>query len=173
MKKACEDFVKYCLLLLLLLPFLALAAEALGKAAGRMLNAAAFVMPVSWILVWAVGGFERRPNVAILYCLAWLAWPALLLMAKGFNPRLLWVTLWLSVPLMSWYLVTMVVLFEGRGGLGAGMGLFLGWAYMILPFAVLNIAFLALRGCLEIVVELWAERNERQALKLKAQSEHR
>ncbi|RYD40271.1 MAG: hypothetical protein EOP85_14540 [Verrucomicrobiaceae bacterium] len=62
---------------------------------------------------------------------------------------------------------------EGKGRMGAGMGLFLGWAYMILPFAVLSLAFLALRECIEIVVELWAERNEKRNSNPKALSDHR
>lgn len=155
MNEVIEDFAKYCMLALLLLPFGALAAEAAGKADGLMLKVGGGVVVASWVVVWLIGGFEKRPYVACVFGLVWVAWPLALLVAKGWNPRLSWASLWMSVLLMSWYHVSMAVLFEGKGGMGAGMGLFLGWAYMIGLFALLSLAFLAGRECVRIAVAVW------------------
>ncbi|MES2923915.1 MAG: hypothetical protein V4819_20345, partial [Verrucomicrobiota bacterium] len=81
-------------------------------------------------------------NVANLFVCALLAWPVLLLVAKGFNPILSWGTLWFSVPVMSWYLANLSMQFYypthgGGGGLGAGLALIAGWFYMVIPFALL------------------------------------
>lgn len=154
-----EDTAKYCMLMLLLLPFGVLATDAAGKTHGLMLKVAGGVVATSWIVIGLIGGFENRPNVAGIFFWAWVAWPLALLVAKGWNLKLSWGSLWMSVPLMSWYHANMAIQFHhpaegGGGGLGAGLALFLGWSYMIVPFAVLSLACLTGRQCVRIVVEM-------------------
>src|SRR6478735_5245427 len=145
------DLVKYILLILLTLPYAALLTDALGKTQDRMIKVAVAVTVISWLLAVVSGGLQQRPNVANLFTCAFLAWPLLLLVAKGYNPALSWGSIWLSVPVMSWYLVNLSMLFYypthgGGGGLGAGLGFFAGWFYMMIPFAVLCGIFLVGRS---------------------------
>ncbi|RYD22668.1 MAG: hypothetical protein EOP88_07280, partial [Verrucomicrobiaceae bacterium] len=102
MKETIEEGAKYCMLVLLLLPFGALVSDAAGRTHGLMLKMAGGVVAASWLLVWLIGGFDRRPHVAMVFGLAWIAWPLALLLAKGWNPGLSWGSLWVSVLLMSW-----------------------------------------------------------------------
>lgn len=148
-----EDLAKYFLLLLLTLPFVALATDALGKTQGRMIKVAVAVAVISWILALMIGGLHQRPNVANLFVGAFLAWPILLLFAKGFNPDLSWRSICFSVPVMSWYSVNLSMQFYyptngGGGGLGAGLALIGGWFYMVIPFAILCGVFLGGRAIL-------------------------
>lgn len=145
-----DVLAKYILLILLTLPFAALLTDALGKTQGRMIKMAVAVTVISWLLA-LVGLNGQRPNVATLFVWAFLAWPVLLLVAKGYNPALSWGSIWLSVPVMSWYLVNLSMQFYyptngGGGGLGAGLGFFAGWFYMMIPFAVLCCIFLGGRA---------------------------
>ena len=145
-----EDIVKFILLGLLLLPFVALVTDVLGKTRGMMPKVAAGVAGVSVLLAWLVGGLHQRPNVANLFIGAFLAWPFLLLIAKALNASLPWRSIWISVPITSWYLVNVSMQFYyptdgGGGGFGAGVGLVTGWLYMALVFGPLCLIFIGLR----------------------------
>jgi len=146
-----EDLIKYVLLILLVLPFQALATDALGRTQDRMIKVVMSVSAASWIVAFLMGGLHQRPNVATIYLVAFLAWPIALLVAKGIHPALSWASIWFSVPIMSWYLVNLSMQFYyptsgGGGGLGAGMAFFLGWFYMVIPFALLCGLFLGGRA---------------------------
>lgn len=146
-----EDVIKYILLGLLILPFAALMAEATGKADGVMLRTVAGVTAVSALLAFSIGGLHQRPNVANIFVWAFVAWPFFLLLAKGLNPAIPWRTIWISVPIMSWYLVNLSMQFYypangGGGGLGFGLGLVAGWLYMVVPFALLSAVFAGVRS---------------------------
>jgi hypothetical protein len=150
-----EDFAKYILLVLLVLPFAALATDALGKTQDLMVMVALVVAVISWLLALMVGGLHQRPNVANIFTLAFFVWPIFLLVAKGLNPSIAWTTVWLSVPIMSWYLVNISMQFYyptngGGGGLGAGLGLVAGWFYMVIPFTVLCGLFLGGRAVIRL-----------------------
>ena len=137
-----EDIAKYILLALLVLPFVALASDARGKTDGIMLKVVFGVVALTMVIGFMVGGLHQRPNVATVFNLAFIAWPILLLVAKGYNPNLTWATIWISVPVMSWYFVNTSMQFYyptsgGGGGFGAALGLIAGWFYMVIPFAVL------------------------------------
>lgn len=68
-----QNLVKYFLLLLLTLPFIALATDTLGKTEGLMLKTAAGAGGASWLIATLMGGLHQRPNVANLYVWAFLA----------------------------------------------------------------------------------------------------
>jgi hypothetical protein len=148
-----EDLAKYILLVLLVLPFGALATDALGRTQGLMIKVASGVAVISFLFAIMIGGLHQRPNVANLFVLAFFAWPISLLVAKGINASLSWSAIWMSVPVMSWYLVNLSMQFyyptdRGGGGLGAGLGLVAGWFYMVIPFAVMSGIFLGIRAAI-------------------------
>lgn len=151
-----EDFAKYILLILLALPFVALATDALGKTQDRLLKVAVGTTLTSLLIALLVGGLHQRPNVANLFVLAFLAWPVLLLVAKGINRALSWYSICASVPVMSWYLVNLSMQFYyptngGGGGLGAGLGFIAGWFYMVVPFTLLCGIFLGGRALIRAI----------------------
>lgn len=108
-------FAKYMLLVLLMPPFAALATDTLGRTPDRMIRVVVVTFVISWLVVFAAGDLGRRPNVAQLVLCAFLAWPVLLLIAKGFNPALPWISICLSVPVMSWHLVNLSLRFYPTG----------------------------------------------------------
>jgi len=133
------------------MPFAALIADTFDKADGIMPIVVIGVTVLSTILTFLVGGLHQRPNVASIFDWAFIAWPVLLLVAKAINPTITWRAIWISVPIMSWYLVNLSMQFYyptngGGGGLGAGIGLVAGWLYMLIPFAVLSAMFLGGRA---------------------------
>jgi hypothetical protein len=140
------ELIKYILLGLMALPYAALAADALGRTDGKMLQVASGVAAISALLALLVGGIGQRPKVANIGLGASVAWPIALLIAKAIYPTLSWFSIWFSVPVMSWYLTNLSRWFYypvngGGGGLGAGMGFFLGWLYMLIPFVPLFAVF--------------------------------
>jgi hypothetical protein len=146
-----EDLVKYILLGLLVMPFAALMADAFGKTDGIMLRVGAGAAFLSALLAFLNGGLHQRPNVADIYAWAFVAWPFFLLIAKGINSSIPWSSIWISVPIMSWYLVNLSMQFYyptdgGGGGLGAGLGLIAGWFYMVIPFAILSGIFIGIQS---------------------------
>ncbi len=145
-----EDIFKYILLGLLVLPFAALMMDAFGKTEGIMLRVAGAVAGISVLLMLLIGGLHQRPNVANIYVWAFVAWPFFLLFAKGINSSIPWSSIWISVPIMSWYLVNVSMQFYyptngGGGGLGFGLGLIAGWLYMVVPFAILFSVFVGIQ----------------------------
>lgn len=146
-----EDIVKYILLGLLVLPFAALMTDAFRKTDGAMVRVVGGTAVISALLAFMIGGLHQRPNVANIFVWAFVAWPFFLLLAKGINSSIPWSSIWISVPIMSWYLVNLSMQFYyptngGGGGLGAGLGLITGWLYMVVPFSILSGIFLAVRS---------------------------
>lgn len=146
-----EEFAKYTLLHLLILPFVFLATDALGKTRGLMIKVVPAVAAISFLLAFVADGSGRRPNVAAVFGWAFVAWPFALLIAKGVNPKLEWSSLWLSVPVMSWYLVNVSLLLDypvngGGGGFGGWLAFVAGWFYMVVPFALLSGIFVGVRA---------------------------
>ena len=108
----------------------------------------------SWLLAVLVGGLHQRPNVAAIFGWAFVAWPVCLLIAKGYNSAISWVSICYSVPVMSWYFVNLSMQFYyptsgGGGGLGAGLGLFIGWFYMVIPFIAITGIFVGGRAIIK------------------------
>jgi hypothetical protein len=135
-------FAKYSLLVLLMPPFAALTTDTLGRTRDRMITVVVATSVILWLVVFAAGDLGRRPNVADLYVWAYEAWPVLVLVAKGFNPALSWRSICFSIPVMSWHLLNLSILLRGEGGLGAAAVLFVGWFFMIVPFALLSGIFI-------------------------------
>ena len=106
-----KDIIKYILLGLLMLPFAALLAEAMRKTKGIMLRVVSYVAAISSLLALLFGGFHQRPNVAEIFACSFVAWPFCLLIAKGMNSSISWESIWISVPIMSWYLVNLTMQF--------------------------------------------------------------
>jgi len=149
-----EGFLVYLMVGLLVLPFVALTLEAVSKLNGLLIISAGSVAAVSVLIAFCFGGFQARPRIANLFLIAFCLWPIALIIAKIFNPSLSWRSLWLSVPVMSWYLVNMSMQFyypvnAGGGGLGLLLGFIAGWFYMVIPFALLNGIFIAIKRIVE------------------------
>jgi len=149
-----EDLIKYFLLLVLLIPFLALALE-VYKVTKFLLIAVTGAAVVSLVtcLIW--GGFYQRPNVATIYSIAFFIWPFALCIARILNQEISWTRLWITVPIMSWYVVNVSMQFYypasgGGGGLGYGLGLVLGWFYMVPVFALIFLVHVGVEQLLRI-----------------------
>ena len=141
-----EDLIKFILLGVLTLPFAALVSDATGRTSRLFLRVAIGSTIISMMLALSVGGLHQRPNVANIFASAILVWPVLVLLAKAIGPEILWKDVWLSVPVMSWYLVNVSMQFYypangGGGGLGYFLGLAIGWFYMLVPFSILRLIF--------------------------------
>ena len=148
-----ENLFKFLLLGILTLPFAALVSDTLGRTSQLFLKVSVRCTLVSLPLAFMIGGLHQRPNVANAVTFGLLIWPILILVAKTINEKILWRDVWLSVPVMSWYLVNLSMQFYyptdgGGGGLGFGLGLILGWAYMFIPFLVLWPLFLGIQALL-------------------------
>lgn len=140
------DLIKWWLVLLLMLPFVALYVEARHRIKA-LLTVLLLVTVVSSFVALLHGGFHQRPRVANLFVMAFFAWPFALVIAKHKETGLSWTSAILSVPLMSWYTTNLGMqswypTSGGGGGLGLGIGLLLGWAYMIPLFGFVTGAYL-------------------------------
>ena len=145
-----KEVLKYLLLLMLALPFAALLFDALGKTKHLTLRSVLFVTVASTVILFVVGGLHQRPRVANIFAFTLFLWPVALITAKCINPNLTWRIMWLTVPLMSWYVVHTSMQFyyptnAGGGGFGYVVGLITGWAYMLIPFSVLSGAIVGIQ----------------------------
>lgn len=133
-----EEFVVMLLLLALVaIPFAALMSDMLGRTDGLMSR---LVVGVTIILALGMifGGFQERPNFANL---AFCAWPVFLLIAKVVRPSISWYSVWFSVPIMSWFLVNLMIGLTNGNPLRGIFGFLLGWIFMIIPFGILRAVF--------------------------------
>jgi hypothetical protein len=139
-----EVIVKVWLSLLLTAPFAALVSDALGRTEGLMLRV---VGGVVGILIFCIlfYGFQERPNFATLVNIAFCAWPNFLLIAKAIRPSISWATIWFSVPLMSWFCVSILSLVTDGPPFGGIIAIFLGWIPMIIPFGILSAIFVGIQ----------------------------
>ena len=140
-----EIIVKILLLSLITAPFLALWCDMMGKTQGMMNRV---IIGDSILLVIAVGfsGFQERPHVAYVVFGAFCLWPIALLIAKAVKPSLSWSSMWLSVFLMSWFLVNLIIALSDGNPLGGLFGLLFGWIYMLIPFGILSLLLIGFQA---------------------------
>ena len=135
-----EVIVKLFLLVLVAIPFAALLSDVLGRTDGLM-SRAVIGVTITLILGMVFGGFQERPHFANLVFVAFCAWPIFLLIAKAVRPSISWYSIWASVPIMSWFLVNLMIgSVEGAPFSGA-LSILLGWVYMVIPFGILSAIF--------------------------------
>jgi hypothetical protein len=97
------------------------------------------------VLTILMGSFQHRAIFANFVFVAFCAWPIALLVAKAVRPSMTWYSLWVSVPMMSWFLVNLMIGLTDGGAFNGVFGLLLGWIYMVLPFAVLSAIFVGIQ----------------------------
>ena len=140
-----EIIIKLLLLAFLALPFAALLSDMLGKSDGLTNRVVAGVV-ITLALSILLGGFQERPNVAKLVLAAFCAWPVFLLIAKAVRPSLSWCSLWVSVPMMSWFLVNLLLGLSDGAPFSGVLGLVLGWIYLLIPFGILSGIFVGVQA---------------------------
>ena len=143
-----EVIVKLFLLALVAIPFAALLSDVLGRTDGRMLRAVIGVT-ITLILGMVFGGFQQRPNFANLVFVAFCAWPIFLLIAKWVRPSMSWYSMWVSVPIMSWFLVNLMLVSTDGAPFSGALGILLGWIYMLIPFGILSAIFVGIQRFLK------------------------
>jgi hypothetical protein len=139
-----EVIIKLGLLALVAFPFAALVSDMLGRTDGLM-SRVVIGVTVTLALGIVFGGFQERPHFANLVFVAFCAWPIFLLIAKFLRPSISWYSIWVSVPIMSWFLVNLMIGLTDGNPLRGVFGLLLGWIYMILPFGVLSAIFVGIQ----------------------------
>lgn len=139
-----EVVVKLMLMALMALPFAALLSDMLGRTDGMMARVVIGVT-IIFALSLGFGGFQERPNFSYVVLFAFCAWPILLLIAKGVRPSLSWHSIWMSVPIMSWFLVNLMIGLTDGAPLRGVVGILFGWIYMVLPFGILSAIFVGIQ----------------------------
>ncbi|MCX6864787.1 MAG: hypothetical protein NTV46_00970 [Verrucomicrobia bacterium] len=139
-----EVIVKLLLLALVAIPFAALLSDMLGRTDGLMSRV---VIGVTIILALGMvfGGFQERPNLANFVFCAFCAWPISLLVAKVVRPSISWYSIWVSVPIMSWFLVNLMIGLSDGAPFSGVFGILLGWIYMVIPFGILSAIFVGIQ----------------------------
>jgi hypothetical protein len=139
-----EVTVKLFLLALVAIPFAALLSDMLGRTDGLMSRS---VIGVTITLIFGLvfGGFQERPNFANLVFVAFCAWPIFLLIAKAVRPSISWYSIWVSVPIMSWFLVNLMIGSVDGAPFSGALGVLLGWIYMVIPFGILSAIFVGIQ----------------------------
>lgn len=140
-----EIIVKILLLSLIIAPFLALWSDMMCITVGlmtRVVDGVAIILAIALLF----GGFHDRYDVAKLAFAAFCAWPLALLITKKVRPAISWLTLWLSVPVMSWFLVNLMISLTNGFLLSGFFGLMLGWIYMLIPFGILSLLLIGFQA---------------------------
>jgi hypothetical protein len=135
-----EVIIKLFLLALVAIPFVALISDMLGRTDGLM-SRSVIGVTITLILGLIFSGFQERPNFANLVFVAFCAWPIFLLIAKAVRPSISWYSIWVSVPIMSWFLVNLMIGLTDGNPLRGVFGFLLAWIYMIIPFGILSAMF--------------------------------
>ena len=143
-----EVIIKLFLLALVAIPFVALTSDMLGRTDGLM-SRSVIGVAITLILGLIFGGFQERPNFANLVFAAFCAWPIFLLIAKAVRPSISWYSIWVSVPIMSWFLVNLMIGLTDGNPLRGVFGLLLAWIYMIIPFGILSGLFVGIQRFLK------------------------
>ena len=139
-----EVIVKLFLVALVAIPFAALFSDVLGRTDGLM-SRAVIGVTITLILGMVFGGFQERPNFANLVGAAFCAWPICLIIAKWVKPSISWYSLWGSVPIVSWFLVNLIIGSADGAPFSGALGILLGWIYMIIPFGILSAIFVGIQ----------------------------
>lgn len=143
-----EVIVKLFLLALAAAPFAALLSDVLGRTAGLM-SRAVIGVTITLMLGMVFGGFQERPNIANVVFVAFCAWPIFLLIAKAVRPSISWYSIWVSVPIMSWFLVNLMIGLSDGAPFSGALGILLGWIYMVIPFGVFSAIFVGIQRFLK------------------------
>jgi hypothetical protein len=143
-----EVIVKLLLLALVAIPFAALMSDMLGRTDGLM-SRAVIGVTITLLLGMVFGGFQERPNFANLVFVAFCAWPIFLLIAKAVKPSISWYSMWVSVPIMSWFLVNLMIGLTDGAPFSGVFGILLGWIYMVIPFVILSSIFVGIQRLLK------------------------
>ena len=139
-----EVVVKLLLLVLVAIPFAALMSDMLGRTDGLM-SRAVIGVTITLVLCMVFGGFQERPNFANLVFAAFCAWPIFLLIAKAVRPSISWYSIWVSVPIMSWFLVVLMLCLSDGAPFSGALGILFGWIYMVIPFGILSAIFVGIQ----------------------------
>jgi hypothetical protein len=139
-----EVIIKLFLLALVAIPFVALISDMLGRTDGLM-SRSVIGVTITLILGLIFGGFQERPNFANFVFVAFCAWPIFLLIAKAVRPSISWYSIWVSVPIMSWFLVNLMIGLTDGNPLRGVVGFLLAWIYMIIPFGILSAIFVGIQ----------------------------
>jgi hypothetical protein len=67
------------------------------------------------------------------------------LVAKMVKPSITWSSIWISVPIMSWFLVNLMISLTDGNPMRGAAGLLLAWIYMIIPFGILSGIFVGIQ----------------------------
>jgi MFS family permease len=143
-----EVIIKLLLLALVAIPFVALISDMLGRTDGLM-SRAVIGVTITLALCMVFGGFQERPNFAHLVFAAFCAWPIFLLIAKAVRPSISWYSIWVSVPIMSWFLVVLMLGLSDGAPFSGALGILLGWIYMVIPFGILSAIFVGIQRFLK------------------------
>ena len=143
-----EAIVKVLLLALVTIPFVALVSDMLGRT-NRLFSQVVVGVTITFALGMVFGGFQERPNFANLVFVAFCAWPIFLLIAKVVRPSISWYSIWISVPIMSWFLVNLMIGLSVGAPFSGALGILLGWIYMIIPFGILSAIFVGIQRFLK------------------------
>ena len=139
-----EVIVKLILLALVVIPFAALLSDMLGRTTGlmpRVVIGVTIIMALGMVF----GGFQERPNFANVVFFAFCAWPVFLLIAKAVRPSISWYSIWVSVPIMSWFLVNLMMGSIDGAPFSGALAILLGWIYMVIPFCILSAIFVGIQ----------------------------
>ena len=143
-----EAIIKLFLLALVAFPFAALVSDMLGRTDGLM-SGVVIGVAVTLALGIVFGGFQERPHFANLVFVAFCAWPIFLLIAKAVRPSISWYSMWVSVPIMSWFLVNLMIGSTDGAPFSGALGILLGWIYMVIPFGILSSIFVGIQRFLK------------------------
>ena len=143
-----KAIVKVLLLALVTIPFVALVSDMLGRT-NRLFSQVVVGVTITFALGMVFGGFQERPNFANLVFVAFCAWPIFLLIAKVVRPSISWYSIWISVPIMSWFLVNLMIGLSVGAPFSGALGILLGWIYMIIPFGILSAIFVGIQRFLK------------------------
>ena len=143
-----EVVVKLLLIALVAIPFAALMSDMLGGTDGLM-SRAVIGVTITLIIGMVFGGFQKRPHFANVVFVAFCAWPIFLVIAKGVRPSISWYSMWVSVPVMSWFLVNLILVSTAIAPFSGALGILLGWIYMLIPFGILSAIFVGIQRFLK------------------------
>jgi hypothetical protein len=142
-------FAKLLLVAVGVWPFAVLVGNVRRTISMSFVTAAAIATSIGAVFYYLYGS-GRHPHVSTVFLVLFFLWPVALFIAKIREPSLPWRQLWISVPLMSWFTITLAVSMDypvqgGGGGFGMLVTLVLGWLYMVPFFGFLHLFHIVFR----------------------------